>query len=172
MHDRTVADDEARRMARHETTAATVERDVDADIAHRAGHGGAEEAGRLDRVASDMRGDAISEVAATGREVGRARTFARVSQVTDYLFAVLYGLLGIRLVLALVGARADNGFVQLIDTVTDPFYSLFKGIVSSPTAEGGFTLAIPIVIAIVVYVLLHAAISGLLRMLVHRKTTV
>jgi hypothetical protein len=172
MQDRTVADDEARRVARHETAASTVERDVDADIALRAGHGGAEEAGRMDQVASDMRGDAISEVAATGREVGRGRTFARVSQVTDYLFSILYGLLGIRLVLALVGARADNGFVQFIDAVTNPFYSLFRGIVSSPTAEGGFTLAIPIIIAIAVYALLHAAIRGLLRMLVHRQTTV
>jgi uncharacterized protein YggT (Ycf19 family) len=172
MEDRTVADDEARRVAQHEATAATVERDVNADIAHRAEHGGAAEAGQLDRVASSMRGDAIAEVAGTGREIERGRTFARISQVVDYLFSLLYGLLAIRLVLALVGARAGNGFVQFIDTVTDPFYSLFRGIVSSPTAEGGFTLAVPIIIAIIVYALLHAAINGLLRMAVHRKTAV
>lgn len=172
MEDRTVAEDEARRVAQHEATAATVERDVNADIAHRAEHGGAAEAIKLDRVASDMRGDAIAEVAGTGREIDRGRTFARISQVVDYLFSLLYGLLAIRLVLALVGARAGNGFVQFIDTVTDPFYSLFRGIVSSPTAEGGFTLVVPIIIAIVVYALLHAAINGLLRMVVHRKTAI
>ena len=172
MEDRTVADDEARRVAQHGATAATVERDVNADIAHRAERGGAAEAVKLDRVASDMRGDAIAEVAGTGREIDRGRTFARISQVVDYLFSLLYGLLAIRLVLALVGAREGNGFVQFIDTVTDPFYSLFRGIVASPTAEGGFTLAVPIIIAIVVYALLHAAINGLLRMVVHRKTAV
>lgn len=35
---------------------------------------------------------------------------------------------------------------------SNPFYSLFEGIASSPTAEGGYTLAVPIIIAIVVYV--------------------
>jgi uncharacterized protein YggT (Ycf19 family) len=172
MEDKTVSDDEARRIAQHEATAATVEGDVNADIAQRAERGNAEEAEKLARVASDMRGHAIAEVAATGREVERGRAFARVSQVVDYLFGLLYGLLAIRLVLELIAARSSNGFVQFIDAVTNPFYSLFRGIVASPTAEGGFTLALPIIIAIIVYALLHAAIRGLLRMLVHRRTAV
>jgi hypothetical protein len=70
-------------------------------------------------------------------------------------------------------ARAgSNGFVQFIDAVTNPFYSLFRGIVASPTAEGGSALALPIIIAIIAYALLHAAIRGLLRILVHRRTAV
>jgi hypothetical protein len=145
---------------------------VNADIADRAEHGAAAHGVSLDRVASDMRGGAISEVAGTGRELSRGRTVARVSQVTDYLFYLLYGLLGIRLVLSLVAARSGNGFVQFIDAVTNPFYSLFAGIVSSPTSDAGHTLVVPLIIALVVYALLHAAINGLLRMFVHRKTTV
>jgi hypothetical protein len=172
VEDRIIADDEARRAAQHEAIASTVERDVNADIAERAEQGTAEQAVKLDRVASDMRGDAISEVAGTGRDVARGRTVARVSQVVDYLFYVLYGLLAIRLVLSLLAARAGNGFVQFIDGVTNPFYSLFAGIVSSPTSEGGHTLVVPIIIALIVYALLHAAINGLLRMFVHRKTAV
>lgn len=172
MEDKTVADDEARRIAQQKATASTVDRDVNAEIAERAEHADPADAQKLDRVASDMREDAIEEVAGTGRELERGRTFARVSQVVDYLFMVLYGLLAIRLVLALIAARPSNGFVQFIEAVTNPFYSPFRGIVGSPTAEGGFTLAIPIIIAIVVYALLHAAINGLLRMLVHRKTAV
>lgn len=172
MEDKTVSDDEARRIAQHEATAATVERGVNADIAQRSEQGSAEEAEKLARVASDMRGHAIAEVAGTGREVERGRAFARVSQVVDYLFGLLYGLLAIRLVLELIAARSSNGFVQFIDAVTNPFYSLFRGIVASPTAEGGFTLALPIIIAIIVYALLHAAIRGLLRIFVHRKTAV
>lgn len=172
MEDRTIANDEAHRVARHDATTSTVERDVNADIAHRAERGDAAEAARLDDVADDMRSDAISEVVGTGREVSRGRRVARVSQVFDYLFGVLYGLLAIRLVLAMVAARSSNGFVQFIDSVTNPFYALFRGILPSPTAEGGYTLVVPIIIALIVYALLHGAINGLLRMFVHRKTAI
>jgi uncharacterized protein YggT (Ycf19 family) len=170
--DRKVAADDAMRVARHEATASVVAQDVNEDIAARADDGNAGEAARLDRVASDMRSSAIDDAAGQNREMSRARGTARVSQVVDYVFYLIYGLLAIRLVLALLGANAANGFVQLINTVTNPFYALFRGIVSSPTAESGQTLAIPIIIAIGVYALLHFAINGLLRMLVHRKTTV
>jgi len=171
LQDTIVADDAARRLAQHETTTSAVAGDVNADIAQRAEQGTAAESGKLDRVASDMRSHAIEEVAGTGREVDRSRIFARISQVLDYLFSLLYGLLAIRLVLALIGARSGNGFVQFIDAVTNPFYGLFDGIVSSPTT-GGHTLAVPIIVALVVYALLHGALNGLLRMLVHRKTEV
>jgi uncharacterized protein YggT (Ycf19 family) len=172
MQDRKVAADEARRVARHEATTSSVAQDVDADIAARADHGNAEEGVRLDRVASDMRTSAIDDAAGQGREMSRARGIARLSQVVDYIFFVLYGLLAVRLVLALLAARASNGFVQFINAVTDPFYALFRGIVSSPSAEGGYTLAVPIIIAIGAYALLHFAINAFLRMLVHRKTAV
>lgn len=172
MEDRNLSQDEARRVAQHDATAATVERDVNAEIAGRAEHGNAGEAAKLDQVASEMRSDAIADVAGTGREMDRARGFARASQVVDYLFSLLYGLLAIRLLLALIGARQGNGFVEFIDSVTNPFYAPFRGIVASPTAEGGFTLAVPIIIALIVYALLHAAIKGLLRMIVHRRTAV
>jgi hypothetical protein len=171
MEDRIVADDEARRLAQHEATTSAVDRDVNADIAQRAGQGTAAEAVRMDRVADDMRSHAIEDVAGTGRELDRSRVFARASQVTDYLFSLLYGLLAIRLGLALIGARPGNGFVQFVDAVTNPFYGLFRGIVSSPTS-GGYTLAVPIIVALVAYALLHAALNGLFRMLVHRKTAV
>ncbi|TVP53615.1 MAG: YggT family protein [Gemmatimonadales bacterium] len=80
--------------------------------------------------------------------------------------------LAIRLVLSLVAAGTSNGFVQFIDTVTNPFQAPFREIAGSPAAEGGYMLVIPIIIAIIVYALLHAAIKGLLRILVHRKTVI
>jgi hypothetical protein len=172
MQDRTVAADEARRTAQHGATTSSVEKDVNADIAERADQPSAEDTAQIDRVASDMRSSAIDDVAGQGREVSRARGAARVSQVIDYLFYMVYGLLAIRLVLTLIAANAANGFVQFINAVTDPFYALFVGIVPSLSAEGGYTLAVPILIAIVVYALLHFAINGFLRMMVHRKTAV
>lgn len=172
MEDQKVAMDEARRAAQHSSMQSQVGRDVNADIAERAEHGTAVESKKMDGVAETFRGKAIDEVVGTDREVRRARGLARVSQVVDYLFYVLYGLLAIRLVLGLMAANSSAGFVQFIRAVTAPFYALFRGIVASPTTEGGFTLALPIAIAIVVYALLHAAIRGLFRLIAHRRTEI
>jgi uncharacterized protein YggT (Ycf19 family) len=171
MEDNKLTADEARRVAQHESMKSQVERDVNADIAERAEHTTGAEAHEMDQVAGRFRGKAIGEVVGTDREVRRARVLARISQIIDYLFYVVYTLLAIRLVLALIAAQSSNGFVQLIRTVTDPFYSLFRGIVASPSA-GGFTLVLPIVIAIIVYALLHAGITRLLRLIAHRRTEI
>jgi hypothetical protein len=56
--------------------------------------------------------------------------------------------------------------------VSDPFYAPFRGIVASPSTDSGHTLLLPIVIALVAYVILHLLINGLLRMLAHRKTEI
>ena len=61
--------------------------------------------------------------------------------------------------------------MQFIRAITDPFYSMFNGIVSSPSA-GGFTLGIPIIIAIVIYAMIHFGITRLLRLIAHRKTEI
>lgn len=172
MEDKTIATDEARRVAGHEALKARVESDVNADITLRSGQGSAAEEQKIDQVAGTLRGGAIAEVASRDREVSRGRGLARGSQLLDYVFYLIYGLLGIRLVLAMVAARSSNGFVQLIQAVTDPFYAIFRGIVPSPSVEGGYTLVVPIIIAIVVYALLHAAINGFLRMIAHRKTDI
>ncbi len=129
------------------------------------------EQGRVAAVAANMRGRAINETEQSARTVSHARTAARGSQFIDYAFFVLYALLGVRLALALIGARSGNGFVQFISTITGPFYAPFRGIVDSPSVEG-FTLAIPILIALAVYALLHAGINGVLRMVATRKTTI
>lgn len=172
MEDRKVAVDEARRTAQHTEMKSKVEGDVNADIAERAEQSTASESARIDSVAGQFRGKAIDEVASTDREVTRSRGLARGSQVVDYVFFVLYGLLAIRLVLAAIGARQSNGFVQLIHTVTAPFYAMFRGIVSSPSSEGGQTLVVPIIIAIIAYALLHASIKGLMRLLANRRTEI
>ncbi len=172
MKDDTVAEDEARLATSREAVKTKVESRVNAEISGQAGAASTEGQARVVEVAAQLRDKAIDETVRSERAVGQARTAARGSQFLDYAFYVVYSLLGIRLVLALIGARSGNGFVQFINAVTGPFYAPFKGIVSSPTAEGGFTLAVPILIAIVVYMILHAAINGLLRMVGSRKTAI
>ena len=172
MDDDKLAIEEARRAGQHGSVKAQVEGEVQAEIAERAAATPAPEGARIDQVADDFRAKAVDEVVQTEREVERGRGAARVSQVIDYIFFVLYALLGLRFLLALLAARSSAGFVQFIVAVTNPFYQPFRGIVSSPTTGDGHTLVMPLVIAIIVYVLLHLAINGVLRIIAHRKTAV
>jgi len=172
MEDDKLAMEEARRAEQHGAVKSQVEGEVQAEIADRAAQAPPAEGQKIDQVAGEFRTKAVNEVLQTEREVGRARGVARVSQVIDYLFYVLYALLGMRFLLALLAAKSAAGFVRFIVAVTDPFYEPFRGIVASPRTDGGHTLMTPLVIAFIVYVLLHLGINGLLRMFAHRKTAV
>jgi hypothetical protein len=172
MNDDKLAIEEARRAGQHSSVKSQVEGEVQAEIAESAAVTPAPESARIDQLAGQFRTKAVDEVVETEREVGRARGVARVSQIVDYLFFVLYALLGLRFLLALLAARSGAGFVQFIVTVTNPFYEPFRGIVASPQTDGGHTLMLPLVIAIIVYILLHLGINGLLRIIAHRKTSV
>ena len=167
-----LASEEARRAVQHESVKAQVEGEVQSEIADQASQPVAGEPQRIQQVAGEFRSKAVDEVIDTEREVERGRGAARVSQVIDYIFYVIYGLLAMRFLLALLAARSSAGFVRFIVAVTSPFYEPFRGIVASPRTDEGHTLLLPIVIAIIAYVLLHLAINGLLRMLAHRKTAI
>ncbi len=172
MDDNKVAADEARRAAQHDSVKRQIEGNVNAEIKGQARTPTVGNEERVGQVAEEFRGRAIDETVAMEHALARSRGAARTSQFVDYAFYLIYTLLAIRLVLALIAARSTSGFVQFINGVTYPLYLPFRGIVPSPTAEGGFTLALPIIIAIAVYMLLHAGINGLLRLAAHRKTTI
>jgi uncharacterized protein YggT (Ycf19 family) len=88
----------------------------------------------------------------------------RIARIVDYLFGILYALLAVRLVLEFFGARRDAGFFRIIAAMTDPFYAPFKGLFATHTVEGAHFVW-PLVVAIFVYMLLHAGIRGLLRLI-------
>jgi uncharacterized protein YggT (Ycf19 family) len=172
MVDDKLAVEEAERIAAYENIKSQVKHEVGEEIAVKSESRAAHETVPVDDIAVDMRHKAVDEVVSTSREVERGRVVARISQFIDYGFFLIYGLLGLRLLLSLLGARSSNAFVQFIYSITDPFYWPFRGIVPSPTTPEGFTLALPVVIAMVVYLLLHLAINGFLRIFAHRKTAV
>ena len=173
MNDDKLALEEARRAAQHESVKTQVEGEVQAEISERAAQKTApNETQRIDHVAGDFKSRAVNEVIDTEHEVQRARGVARISQVVDYIFYVIYALLGMRFLLALLAARSSAGFVQFIVAVSNPFYVPFRGIVASPSTNQGHTLMLPIVVAIIAYVILHLLINGLLRMFAHRKTEI
>ena len=172
MSDTNVAAAEARHAAQQEHISAQVDGRVNAEIAGQAAVATPTERTQVAQVAAHLRDRAVAGTLDAERHADRTRLAARVSQVLDYVFSVIYSLLGIRMVLALIAASSTSGFVQFIRAITDPFYAPFRGIVASPTTEGGNTLVIPIGIALVAYVMLHLAVNGVLRMVGHRKTTV
>ena len=173
MDDDKLALEEARRAAQHEAVKANVEGGVQAEISERAAQKTVpDESRRIDHVAGEFRSRAVDEVIDTEQEVQRARGLARISQVVDYIFYVIYALLGMRFLLALLAARSSAGFVQFIVAVSNPFYAPFRGIVASPSTDQGHTLLLPIVVAIIAYILLHLGINALLRLFAHRKTQI
>lgn len=173
MEDNKLAADEERRALQHESVKSQVEADVNSEIAARADRPTTPvEAQQMEHVAGEFRGKAINEVVETEREVERSRTVARISQIVDYIFYIIYALLFVRLLLALLAARQRAGFVQFIYGVTDPLYAPFRGIVAEPTVEGGYRLALSVIIALIVYALLHTIINKLLRLIAHRRTEI
>ena len=172
MEDNKLAKEEARRAGQHGSVKSQVEGEVQAEIAEHASRTPPPENERIGELAGEFRAKAVDEVVDTEREVERARGVARVSQVVDYIFYVIYALLGMRFLLALLAARSSAGFVRFIVAVTNPFYQPFRGIVASPSTDSGHTLMLPLVIAIIVYLLLHLGINGLLRIIAHRKTAI
>lgn len=169
MVDDKLAQDEAQRAAAYETVKSDVQSSVDAEIAVRAQ---AAQDERIANVAAGMRRTAVDEVVETEADVQRARFAARVSQVVDYIFFLIYALLTMRLVLELFAARESAGFFRFVKALTDPFYYPFRGLMPSLSSSQGFTLVLSLVAALVAYMLLHLAINGLLRIVAHRKVEV
>jgi hypothetical protein len=164
--------EEARRVGSHEAIKSYVGREVGAEVAAEATIPTATELRREERIASELRRKALDEVVVTEQAVEAARGAARVSQFVDYVFYVIYALLAVRIGLALMAGNPQAGFYRFIRAVTAPLYAPFRGIVESPTDPSGHTLALPLVVAIVVYALVHLAINGALRMTARRKTVI
>ncbi|HET9065662.1 MAG TPA: YggT family protein [Gemmatimonadales bacterium] len=171
-YDERLAADEARRAAQHEAVKAEVQADVDSELTAKASRPSPGEAAHVDRAASEIRDHAVKEVVGSERELRRTRKAARGVQWIDYLFGIVYALLGLRFVLGMIGARSGAGFVQFVHTVTDPLYAPFRAMVATPEAPGGYRFEWSILIALVVYALLHLGIKGLLRVLATRRTEI
>ena len=165
MSDNKVLVDESRRATEHQKVKARIQRDIDTEIEARADRPAPSERAEVEQAAAQLRDRAVHEVVGTEREVRRGRGTARVAQFVDYGFGIIYGLLGIRLILALIAARPGAAFVQWIQAVTDPLYAPFRGILPNLTSEGGYTLVLPVLFAIGMYAVLHLAVRGLLKLI-------
>ena len=162
--------DEDRKATQHETVKGELRKQVHDEIKQRSDIDDREKA-EIESVAHELKHKAIHEVSTTEREIVRARQFARISQVVDYAFALVYGLLGLLIALELLGARQSSGFKQFLDAVTYPLVAPFKGLMPDPRV-GNFQLMLSYVIGLIVYGLIHLAIRGLIRLIAQKPTAI
>jgi uncharacterized protein YggT (Ycf19 family) len=163
--------DEKRRMSSRQEVKASIDDDVNARIRRESARVEPKESAELAGVAHVLKQKSVREAAETERELGRGRTAARVSQIVDYLFYIIYGLIGLQFVLRLMGARPGNDFVQFVAGVSWPLLAPFERIVGTPSV-GAFQIQLSYLLALLVYILLHIAINGVFRIIAHRKVTV
>jgi uncharacterized protein YggT (Ycf19 family) len=166
-----LSDDQSRRLARYEAVKGKVQQDVNAEIANSADHFEKDEHAQAAAVGGQLKRKALDDVINTDAELERSKGIARVSQIIDYLFYLVYGLISLQIVLDLLGARRGNGFRNFIDTICSPLLAPFNSLMPS-VGSGNFQLRLSYVFALIVYLLLHLAINGLLRLLAHRKTQI
>lgn len=163
--------DEERRQASHQEVKSSIDDGVNARIKQESARVEPKESAEVAGVAYELKQRSVREAVSTERELGRGRSAARISQVVDYVFYLIYGVIALEFLLGLMGARSGNGFVKFIGAVTQPLLAPFDRIVGTPSS-GGFQLRISYLFALVVYVLIHLAINGAFRLVAHRKVTV
>jgi uncharacterized protein YggT (Ycf19 family) len=171
METHNLAEDEARRITQHEAIKGKLGEDVHERIAQKAATASPAEQAEVESVAAGLKHRATAEVAETESELGRARRMTRVSQVVDYAFYVIYGLIGLEIVLELFGARQASVFKRFLDAVTLPVLGPFRGLIHDP-GVGSLRLMLSYVAALGVYVLLHWALNGFLRLFAQRKSSI
>src|SRR5688500_13569312 len=170
-YDPKLAAEESRRISQHETVKNQLRAEVNREIADEARAETPSQRQQVHQVGRELKQRAVHEVKDTEREVGRSRLMARLAQVVDYLFFLIYGLIGLEIVLEATGARESNGFKQFVDAVTTPILAPFRTLF--PTlGDGQFRFMFSYVAALVVYVLIHVAIRGLMRMIAKRRTEI
>jgi uncharacterized protein YggT (Ycf19 family) len=163
--------DEEQRLAQHEKVKEKVRGEVHGEIEKTIDDLRGADEERVGSVAREMKEKALGEVRRTEADIARGRGAARASQIVDYVFYLIYGLIGLEIFLTLIGASDRSPFKRFLDAITTPILAPFRGLIWNPSV-GPFRLMLSYVIALGVYFLLQRAVRGLLRMLVHRRTEV
>jgi YggT family protein len=78
----------------------------------------------------------------------------RIVYIVYFLFSVLELLLGLRIVLHVVGANAENGFANFVYVLTASFVALFGSLLTNPVLSPTATLEITTMLAMLAYAIL------------------
>jgi uncharacterized protein YggT (Ycf19 family) len=169
--DNILAIDESEQISKHEAVKGAVRNEVHAQIEDKANQFSKAEQSEVTAVAEKLKQGSITEIGATETAIGRAKGAARISQIIDYLFFLFYGIIGLQILLDLLGASNSNGFKRFLNLISTPLLAPFNKIMPNPSV-GRFSLMLSYMVAIIIYALIHLAINGFLRMLVHKKTAI
>jgi hypothetical protein len=183
--------DEARSQRQRDARSAALDREVNAEIAARAERRDmalAAEAAEAERLAAEAESlsrleleqrqatalaataEAEAQTRARARTLERGRQVSVITRVVTYVFSLVYGLLVVRIVLALLGASPETPFVRVVHSMARPLHAPFDGIASNLTTNPDARVIVPMVVAILVAALVHAAIIGLIRLFAPRVT--
>lgn len=151
-----------RRRTTHQTVTSRVEYEVDPAVRPLLPDEPVETDPAAAERLAELREKSLKHAVAVEAAVERRRAMGPLFRLVDLVFFLVYVALGIRLVLTLLDARPEAPFAQWMARITDPLYAPFRGILPNLTTEAGFTIALPLLLALVVYALLHAIIRRLL----------
>lgn len=171
MPDDNLVDNEERKILQHQAAKDAVRNEVNAQIGNKVTEANSANQSDVSAVADNLRQRTVAEIGSRETSLERASSAARISQIIDYVFYLIYGVITLEIVLDVIGASNTNGFKSFLNSITAPLLMPFNKLMPNPSV-GHFTLMISYIVALVVYVLLHLAINGLLRMFVHKKTSV
>lgn len=163
--------DDRRRVEQYEAVKDSARGEIETQVKQQADQLTGSEQNEVASLGKEIKLKALSEVRETGVELERVRLATRVSQVVDYVFYLIYGLIGLQIVFDLFGARRGNGIRNFVEFFSAPFLAPFNNLFFDP-ASGVFRLRFSYLAALMVYALLHLAVNGLLRMIAQRKTTI
>lgn len=96
---------------------------------------------------------------------GRRLAGHRLTQLIYWVFALIEGLIAIRLILKALGANQAAGFAQFIYSITAPLVAPFVGMFNNPT-YGASVLELSSIVAMIVYALAAWLLGKLVWILV------
>ena len=96
---------------------------------------------------------------------GRRLIASRVTQLIYWVFALIEGLIAIRLILKVLGANPSAGFAQFIYGITQPLVAPFVGLFGNPAYQNSI-LELSSIIALMVYALVGWLLGRLVWILV------
>jgi len=100
---------------------------------------------------------------------GQRQTLQWVTALIGFLFTVLEGLIGLRVVLKFIDANSQNAFASFVYKLTALFVAPFAGLVGNP-ALGGNVLEITSLVALIVYALIGAVLIRLVWLLFYHPS--
>jgi len=96
-------------------------------------------------------------------------TLERISALIGFLFSVIEGTIGLRVLLKLMEANPRNAFASFLYNFTALFLAPFAGLTANPSV-GGMILEITSIVAMIVYALIALAVIRLVWLIFYQPS--